>query len=243
VLANTLLAMTAIVAVLTFGDLILSSPQKQKISDCTIRLWNWLDEMKRLSFLRWLESRALQRRLILIASLISVVPLSYLLFDFARGALASVRFETEDLWELIEWAKYIVIGTVFGVWLGPHLVSFLLNGITARQVLRRVAITFLTVAVPIAAFALWLVYDTDGHEVHVYWSLMAMLFVFPIEFAMAVFWLMAFIPLIGVYSLGAGLGLSEFVVRRVAENPKGPILAASAMIAAILAIFKAFGYA
>ena len=50
------------------------------------------------------------------------------------------------------------------------------------------------------------------------------------------------VPLVGVYAVSAGLGVSEFVVRRIAENPKGPILAASAMLAAILAIFKAFGY-
>jgi hypothetical protein len=43
------------------------------------------------------------------------------------------------------------------------------------------------------------------------------------------------------YVASAALSVFEFLVRRIAEYPKGPVLALSAFFGAVVALIKAFG--
>lgn len=59
-LATTFLALGLATSAAAALDLLLGDAQKQYIADTTVRLWNWLDDAKRLSFLRWLKQRRFQ---------------------------------------------------------------------------------------------------------------------------------------------------------------------------------------
>jgi len=56
------------------------------------------------------------------------------------------------------------------------------------------------------------------------------------------FWCLAFGLLVLAYVLTAILSTTEFIVRRVAEYPKGPVFALSALLGGIGVIFKSFGF-
>ena len=50
------------------------------------------------------------------------------------------------------------------------------------------------------------------------------------------------LPLLGVYFLSGGLLVCEILARRVAESPKGPVVAIGAICAGIGGLGKALGY-
>ena len=53
-----------------------------------------------------------------------------------------------------------------------------------------------------------------------------------------IFWLVVALPLIAIYLLSILLFCSEFIVRRIAEYPKGPIFAGSVLLGAVSGIFR-----
>ena len=53
-------------------------------------------------------------------------------------------------------------------------------------------------------------------------------------------WAALFVPFVLAYLLSPILFISEFVVRRIAEYPKGPLLALSAFFGAVAALLKSF---
>ena len=53
--------------------------------------------------------------------------------------------------------------------------------------------------------------------------------------------LLTILIVIGILVIKAVLYLSEFTMRRIAESPKGPILAISALAGGIAAVVKVFG--
>jgi hypothetical protein len=53
-----------------------------------------------------------------------------------------------------------------------------------------------------------------------------------------IFWAVVALPLAVIYLLTILLFCSEFVVRRIAEYPKGPIFAGSVLLGAIAGVFR-----
>jgi hypothetical protein len=71
-----------------------------------------------------------------------------------------------------------------------------------------------------------------------------LLFLFFVSLAgvmLLVYWASAVLPLLFAYAAMAVLFVVELVVRRIAEYPKGPILALSAACGGIAAALKFFG--
>jgi hypothetical protein len=62
----------------------------------------------------------------------------------------------------------------------------------------------------------------------------------PISITLLIFWIVAVVPLLFVHLLSFLLMIAELIVRRIAESPKGPIVATSALAGALVAIAKAF---
>ena len=56
----------------------------------------------------------------------------------------------------------------------------------------------------------------------------------------SVVWVFLFVPLIAGYLLSPVLYISEFIIRRIAEYPKGPLLALSAFLGAVASLLKVF---
>jgi hypothetical protein len=236
VITSALLMMSVTVAILSLVDLALSDAQKKRISDQVIRLWNWLDDMKQLSFLNWLRARPAQRLFIIAASLISVQSVSPF---FIEAFL--VDLPPDEFWNSIITLIILLLGTAFGLWIGPIIVSYLLQSNASIQFLWRSFKLLLLVIMPDAVLLIFAVSSFAEYDVSSL-SYFALL-LHPLSVSLLAFWAIAFIPLVIVYIISAVLWVSEFIMRRVAENPKGPVLAISALFTAILAIFKALGYA
>ena len=66
-------------------------------------------------------------------------------------------------------------------------------------------------------------------------------YVFSIHFMVLtlIFWIAVAIPMFVIYGISGLLVIAEFAVRRIAEYPKGPILAISALVFAVGALLKA----
>jgi hypothetical protein len=57
-----------------------------------------------------------------------------------------------------------------------------------------------------------------------------------------IFWATIALPIVSIYALTIALFVSEFIVRRIAEYPKGPIFAISGLVSAIYVLLKTIGY-
>jgi hypothetical protein len=57
IVADIVVACSMLGAAFGLLDLLLGSEQKAKLSDASVRLWNWLDEAKQVSFLEMLRPR------------------------------------------------------------------------------------------------------------------------------------------------------------------------------------------
>ena len=61
------------------------------------------------------------------------------------------------------------------------------------------------------------------------------------SFFNVIFWLPITIPLIIIYVASAFIFVAEFVMRKLAEYPKGAIVAIALILAALVALLKAVG--
>ena len=61
------------------------------------------------------------------------------------------------------------------------------------------------------------------------------------SFFNVIFWLPIAIPLIIIYVASAFIFVAEFVMRKLAEYPKGAIVAIALILAALVALLKAVG--
>jgi hypothetical protein len=61
------------------------------------------------------------------------------------------------------------------------------------------------------------------------------------SFFNVIFWLPIAIPLIIIYVASAFIFVAEFVIRKLAEYPKGAIVAIALILAALVALLKAVG--
>jgi hypothetical protein len=69
IVADIVVACSTLGAALGLLDLLLSSEQKAKLSDASLRLWNWLDEAKQVSFIEMLRPRKVRIVLSLAAAI------------------------------------------------------------------------------------------------------------------------------------------------------------------------------
>jgi hypothetical protein len=57
---------------------------------------------------------------------------------------------------------------------------------------------------------------------------------------MLIFWSTVAVPIIYLYAIGLLLFVSEFIVRRIVEYPKGVLIAVSALMASLFAFVRVF---
>src|SRR5438045_2952676 len=71
--ASFLFALTLSIATLALLDFYLSDSQKRRIVDATTLVWNWLDDVSKLSFLDFLRERPIQWSVTLAAGTIGFI--------------------------------------------------------------------------------------------------------------------------------------------------------------------------
>jgi len=241
-LANVLISLSVAVAILVLLDFFMSDSQKKACSHFTLHLWNWLDEMKKLSFLAWLRRKGAQRWCIALATCPAGFYLIYNLY-----------FELDD-WAVL--FGEVLISVAAGA-LGAKMVSSMFQAQTAFDLLRRATMFLSATIVPLGIVFAWrnmgTIFDfLDGTPFELLGVFILVVFTMSFiptlvvylstSFVIVIlpFWLAVVVPLLATYFITIVLFIAELVVRRIAEYPKGPVLAGSALFGGIVALIKVF---
>jgi hypothetical protein len=220
-ISNILLGVSIVIGILASLDLLLDENQKTQIANMVLHVWLWLDRLKRKSPINWLRQHHAARW-------------------FAGPAF---MLGTLYMWPVL--ARNAVFGVIVltaGSVLGLVIVYVTLNAASIRGTLLRIALFSFLLMLSIQGISI--AFDSTFDHSGLQSSLDAALIGFVLEFVLWIvllFWISVLSPFVLVYIAMAVLLVMEFVVRRIAEYPKGPILAASGLFASILVIIKAFG--
>jgi hypothetical protein len=225
------LAFAIAVFVLRLLEILLNDKQKQWLADRTIGAWHWLAEAKRNSLLNWLQG---YRRPIVWTGVILVS--FYMAWAFEK-ALAPIT-------QVIPIALCIfAVGLFFGL---KIVRSILRSSSLFRAVIRATIIVGLTLTPAVLFFGSVYAFEGDflnlanqytaasaAHTLTLGLALFALFFIWGLILCIhltviaIIFWSVVALPLVVIYFASILLFFTEFVVRRIAEYPKGPIFAAS----------------
>jgi hypothetical protein len=242
VFADLFIAIAFILAFVALGDLLLSGRQKQVISNRVIAVWNWLDDLKKmLVHRRWLllflTSRASLTLTTGSAIAVTLGFISYL--SFVR--LVDPKFQKLFLVSL-------PITAVLAVSMGTTIIFLILGSKTDIQRIMGILTTLALALLPgfLINYDVLNIVSAPTFETK-YFTLYDSVFgiawyccLYLSPFLLA-FWAVAAGPLIFLYAMSVLLYLSELLIRRIAEYPKGPILGFGALCGGIAGLLKAFG--
>jgi len=244
-LATLLIWLSVAVAVLALADLFLSQAQKTWLSNALIKTWSVLDEAKSWSFADWLKKpRAMWWLAASMALLISagfilqqVLMMKWLEREIAQQGAPEYALHLDDF------LKAAVFGIIV-LFIARLIFARLLRFTSAKQLFGRLVIIFSFAA--IAFYLLGIALDKlaflDGGNAWKTIFAVILIFLFTPVFLVLLCVLAIFLSLAMAYVATAILSVGEFVVRRIAEYPKGPVLAVSAFFGGIVALIKALGW-
>jgi hypothetical protein len=237
-LATLLIWLSVAVAVLALVDLLLSKAQKEWLSNAVIKMWSVLDEAKGWSFADWIkEPRAtwwLAVGLGLLLGLLSALS-SWLHKDRWEATTTS-----DDNWIWVVALTVALICFIFA-FLTRRIFAWLLKSGSLLRIAKTIAITcflcFLVWALIGAIAGLWDFSLPPWLDAAIgILLLLTMPLVFLVYCGLTIFVARGL-----AYLASAIFYVGEFMVRRIAEYPKGPVLALSALFGGIVALIKAFG--
>jgi len=246
-LATLLIWLSVAVAVLALADLFLSQAQKTWLSDALIKTWSVLDEAKSWSFADWLKKpRAMWWLAASMALLMSAAPILRRVW-----MMGQLKREIEQqggaeyaLPPDLSLAVFLT-AAVFGIiilFIARLIFARLLRFTSAKQLSGRLVMIFSFAA--IACYLLTIAVDKldDGGNAREAIAVIIGIFLY-IPIALVLLCVLAiFLSLAMAYVASAILSVGEFIVRRIAEYPKGPVLAVSAFLGGIVALIKALGW-
>jgi hypothetical protein len=237
------LAVAIAVFVLAILDVLLSDKQKKWLDDRTLHVWHWLAEAKRKSLLDWLR-----QHYHLIAWTGVVLVSVYMTWAFQKALAPLPQVITVAL-------CIFAIGLLFGL----KIVQLTLRAPSLfRAVMRATIIVGITLMPALIFLALVSAFKSDlvglakayataaaSHQLTLGQALFALFYLCSLILCVhltvvsVIFWAVVALPLLVIYLLTVVLFCSEFIVRRIAEYPKGPIFAGSVLLGAIAGVFRA----
>jgi hypothetical protein len=223
-LATLLIWLSVAVAVLALVDLFLSTAQKDWLSNVVLKLWSILDEAKGWSFADWLKE---PRSTWWLAGSFG------LLYCIYQVWLDMRHQQTPEEWPYL--LVLVIPGFIFAMVMRP-IFARLLKFTSGKALFRKLAtialLTLIANAVLIPILAL------TGVE----WIFIPGLLLLGIpSFFVLLCLLTILVARVLAYLFSAILYVGEFLVRRIAEYPKGPVLAISVFFGGMIALIKAFG--
>jgi hypothetical protein len=207
---------TTIIACL---EIFLSEPQKQWLEKKAFQLWSWLDDCRRVSLLVWL--RKLSRLGVFSVALLLACAFIFWIWR----ASPTPRGDPTEFYGTI--VVLLILASIFGT----LIIRGALKSTTLPRALLRITIYAVLCLAPFYAFLYW----TSSNPslllpVRAPLTLLQILYVLSF-FAvtiftafMLIFWSAVAVPIISIYSIGFFLSVSEFVVRRIAEYPRGVLI-------------------
>jgi hypothetical protein len=215
-------------------DIFLSEQQKRWLDGKVFQLWNWLDDCKRVSLLVWL------RKLSRLGVFAVAILLSCALILWIWRASPTPRGDPTEFYGTI--FVILLLASIFGT----LIIRGALKSTTLPRALLRITIYAILCLTPFYAFLYWTSTMVPALSARPPFTLLQILFVLSF-FAvtiftafMLIFWSSVAVPIIYIYVIGFLLFVFEFIVRRIAEYPKGVLIAMSALMASLFAFVGVF---
>jgi hypothetical protein len=224
-IATILIVFGAITGALGLADILGGDPWRKKMSDWTILAWNKLDNAKKDSILRWLlKSR--------VGNVIGVLALAIIVF----GSL----YLASRVWYVGTIAPAVIIVlAILGALAGRYGVALLLHPNRTTEVMQLVA--FVVVLTALVWYGtIFIAYITEPPFRPMAANVGHALFVYSFVTGAAVFWAVGVLPTTLVLASMGVLWIAELLTRRIAESPKGVVMALAGVITAVGAVLKAF---
>jgi multidrug transporter EmrE-like cation transporter len=224
VLLNIIIGASVFVALLTLVDFFLTERQRESLEDSAIATWDRLDEIKKFPLTEWWrEGRVWQWAITL---------LSCAIFAYAYSLPHPSGENPIPGPPILSFAVVMATAIIIARW----TIDYLLPMLSPPPV----SVTFWLF--PIVAGLLTAV-GVIGmmRSPPAPGSAMSILGILGFFASMGLFaWAIAALPLLLVYLLAIILSCVEYLVRRVAEYKRGPVLAISVLVGGIVSLIKAF---
>jgi hypothetical protein len=249
-LGTLLIWLSVAVAILAIVDLFLSDSQKAWLSNAVIKTWNILDEAKGWSFTDWLkEPRAawwLAMALPLLLGLVFSAIGNWMVAVERAGQLAQANdyLMTDDywIWMTVAFPLMIALSCFIFAFLTQRIFAWLLKLGSLRRLAKIYAITYLVLGIIYGLLFLMLAFEDSLKESALAKAVLITCLFLTLPLTLLIFCLLTIFAARGLAYLASGIFYTgEFIVRRIAEYPKGPVLALSALCGGIVALIKAFG--
>jgi hypothetical protein len=231
-LATLLIWLFAAVAVLKLLDLFLSPAQKTWLSNAVIETWNVLDEAKAWSFADWLKR---PRAIWWLAASLTLLSMSFQLWlERAREKLPAGYISSGPLQTLLNTAFIGIIVLLMARLIFARLLRFT----SMIQLSGRLLVILICVGIALPLLGTFI--DKLIFSEHGTVAVILIFMIAPVAITLLCV-LAVFLSMAMAYLASAILYIGEFVVRRIAEYPKGPVLALSTFFGGVVALIKAFG--
>jgi hypothetical protein len=250
VLANLLLFLTASGITVKLLDIYMSDAWKKRLSDSVVRMWNWLDEAKHVSLLDIARSSRSKHVLsIFLAGMVLLAVASPFLLPPLDGSAVPKDVSSNTAGDIAGLIAIWVAVAAPIILAGNGIISLILRGKTPLQILIRTGVAlclaclpaFLAVAVGLIKYGptiLPLDGEVDLFYILLYFGLGLGIFLTAV---LLLFWLLPVALILLVYVVSFLLYFAELTVRRIAESPKGPLLAVGTLLGLTGAAIKVLG--
>ena len=229
----------AIVAILTIVDWLLTESQKKKIKCWAENSWLWLDYQRMGKFVSGIRSFRLQ----IIFSIVTCVYISVLIL---------IPIHNEDTQNDIAPVPPSVITVIllvtvaFVTWkIHPTVISWAIRPNSLLSYFIRISGAWLAGCV--ALFLMWefIIYYAAYNEAYrnlaiyvLLWTTLSTILaewgLIQTMFFLTLFWFFSVLILMGLFRI------TQFILYRIADNPKGPVLGISGLLIGIGALVKTF---
>src|SRR5262245_38616879 len=251
---------SAAVTSLASADLLLLERQKKWISDRAIDLWDWLDDQRELKFLRYLGGFRWLRFVVIFYSMIALFWALFIGYRMYAGGI--VNAEPSRTPYLGQHHLGLGVGSFLAALIMVRTLPHVLNWVTKTEA----GLAYIGRSIPmfVAAiagfFAFGRVVESLSQEDHqagdpaVFLDVVSTFsdpitaiivgfclgFLFTFVFVMFMSCAVVVLPVVLLLLLMILFRVVQFVVVRVAENPKGPQYALSVLLAAVGAAISRF---
>jgi hypothetical protein len=219
VFADTIILLSIVASLLIFLDFFISENLKKEISTWAIRVWSKLEDWSRITMLEWLSIPNLRAFVCVLSFLCTAATVTHLLkiertlFFFGRDPLTLGLFA----------ASVVFLSAIWKL--------------MTKQKMQRVERIILVVSAisPFLAVSLYLLWmKSPSTKPLVPLGILAVAMGISLVAAFVLAWMMI------VRVLLLLIQLTEFVIRRIAEYQRGPLLAISVLTATIVLLYKTF---
>jgi hypothetical protein len=223
--ATALIIVGVLTGILGLLDIFLSITQKDKLDERVLVAWDWLSDAQRVSLLGWLLKPSYRVWFLIVATVIAL-----LIFQSVFRDLIDSETDTKKI------IAVMLAAELTGLLVGYAILRHILAQPTKTAPIWAIGYLALTFAVLLAALeqAVSTVMSNTAENVPLNaWLVLSTATPFIFSFITTV-------PLLVIVILQAILFLAEAIVRKIAESPKGIVMAFSGIATAIGGILKAF---